>query len=68
MRPRLTGIAELANFIDYNIYFFIFLFMHITQPEIAVDHREEFYFSERQHCSYHENRQREDRDFDRFND
>jgi len=37
------------------------------KPETAVDHREEFYFSERQHCSYYEARQREDRDYDRFN-
>ena len=34
--------------------------MHITQPEIAVDHREEFYRSERDYCSYYEARQRED--------
>lgn len=25
MRPRLTGNAELANFIDYNLYFFTIL-------------------------------------------
>lgn len=31
----------------------------------AVDHKFDFYFSERQHCSFHENRQREDRDNER---
>lgn len=29
-------------------------------PE-AVNHREDFYFLERQHCSFYEARQREDR-------
>ena len=40
---------------------------HITQPEIAVDHREEFYRSERDYCFYYEARQRED-NYSRYND
>lgn len=41
--------------------------MHITQPETTVDHREEFYRSEREICSYQEARQRED-NYSRYND
>lgn len=37
------------------------------KPETAVDHREDFYRSEREICSYQENRMRED-SYSRYND
>lgn len=49
------------------LYFLIPFMSHLIQPETAVNHREDFYFSERQHYSYYENRCREDMDFDRNN-
>ena len=39
----------------------------LARQEIAVDHVSDFYRSEREICSYQENRMREDRD-ERYND
>lgn len=40
---------------------------HITTMPDRVDHATELYRSEREICSYQENRMREDRDFERNN-
>jgi len=40
---------------------------HLDWRENTVDHRQEFYKSEREICSYQENRQRED-NYSRYND
>ena len=62
MRHRETGNADFSDFITYTSFLHLSFMLTIHEEPVAVDHRDDFYRTERDICLYDMNRQYEDRD------